>query len=648
MRVLVVTPAPPGAHNGNRVTALRWTAMLRALGCRVTLAQSFLDGDFDLLVALHAIKSADAIARFRAAHPRRPVIVGIAGTDAYGDFSTEMERALDGAWRIVALQPRAELALPPRFRARVRTILQSARAAAPADSSTGNGVFRAIALAHLRAVKDPLTAARAAQSLPPSSRVRIDHFGAALSDQAADEARSSTGARWIWRGALPRRDALAELAASDLLVVTSRSEGGCNAASEAIAAGVPIVATRIDGLVGLLGEDHPGYFPVGDAGALAALLARCESDRAFYETLRARAAQLRPLVDPAREREAWRALLDELSPARRLTTVDAGEPPDDFARDVADGLSRSPRRLACRWFYDPDGSRLFERICELPEYYLPRAEREILDRHADEIVARLPPGAALVELGSGNAQKTRLLLDALLRRQPTVRYLPIDISRAALADSAGALLADYPTLELVAVAGEYGPGLAALDGRADGPKLVAWLGSNIGNFDRAEAAAFLRGLAPRIGDGKLLVGVDLRKAREVLEPAYDDARGVTAEFNRNLLRRINRELGGDFPIDEWRHRAVWDERAGRIDMYLVSPRAHAVVLQKIERSFNFAAGEAVHTESSYKYSPDEIEALAAAAGYTVEQTWLDSERRFAEVLMSARAGGGRTAGSRGS
>jgi L-histidine N-alpha-methyltransferase len=306
-----------------------------------------------------------------------------------------------------------------------------------------------------------------------------------------------------------------------------------------------------------------------------------------------------------------------------------------FIRDVTVGLTSVPKRLPCRYFYDQEGSRLFEAICALDEYYLLRAEREILQRRAAEIAGAVAPGAVLVELGSGSAVKTRILIEALLRRQRTLRYVPIDVSRSVLEQSSQALLADYPGLEIVAVAGEYLDGFEQLKAEADHPRLVLWLGSNIGNLGRADAASFLRRLGGLLSPAdRVLCGIDLRKERAVLDRAYDDASGITAAFNRNLLGRINRELGGHFDLDAFRHRAVYNEGAGRVEMYLVSTRAQHVTVDAIGLQFTFAAGEAIHTEDSYKYSLQEIQAVAAAAGLRLERHWLDDGLRFSANLLA--------------
>lgn len=313
----------------------------------------------------------------------------------------------------------------------------------------------------------------------------------------------------------------------------------------------------------------------------------------------------------------------------------AAEPLAEFAADVLAGLSAPQKSLPCRWFYDAEGSRLFEAITATPEYYVTRAEDELLAEHADAISAAAPAGAALVELGSGSAQKSRRLAAALLRRFGQLRFALIDISPTALAASAAMLREALPGLEVVTHAAEYRAALSELPRLAPTPRLLLWLGSNVGNFDRASAATFLAELATRLGrDDRLLLGVDLRKERSLLEAAYADAAGVTAQFNLNLLARINRELGGDFALDRFEHRVTWDEAAGRISMWLVSRAAQRVTIGALQRSFRFAEGETLHTEDSWKYSPAEIDALAAAAGFAVVGRWFDPDRRFSSSLLA--------------
>jgi len=315
MRILVVTPAARGSRKGNRVTAVRWAGHLRALGHRVALAESWDGQPCDLLVALHASKSAPSVERYRARRPGAPLVVGLAGTDLYQDLpgSPEALRSLELADRLTVLQPLGLDALPAHVRAKARPILQSARPAPPLPAPPG--VFQACLIAHLREVKSPFLAAAALRLLPARSRVRVVHLGAALDPGSAESARREAegNPRYLWLGQRPHREALGVLAGSRLLLVTSRLEGGSNAVSEAVACGVPVLSTRVDGSLGLLGPGYPGYFPVGDAPALAALLRRAEEEPAFLSSLAAEVARLRPAVEPAREREAWRALLSELA-----------------------------------------------------------------------------------------------------------------------------------------------------------------------------------------------------------------------------------------------------------------------------------------------------------------------------------------------
>jgi dimethylhistidine N-methyltransferase len=319
-----------------------------------------------------------------------------------------------------------------------------------------------------------------------------------------------------------------------------------------------------------------------------------------------------------------------------LTIVDAdGAVPSHFAADVRRGLTAPRKSLSCRYFYDAAGSALFERICALPEYYLTRTELGILQKHADAIVRSGGADTVLVELGSGAATKTRVLIEAALARRVPMRYVPIDISRAMLEVSSRALIDDYAGVEITAIAAEYRAGLRWLTQQHWPEKLILWLGSNVGNFARSEAARFLRAVrATMLARDHLLLGVDLRKPRELLEAAYDDAAGVTAAFNKNLLLRINRELAGQFELEAFRHAATWNEELGRIEMHLVSTRAQRVQIAALGLEARFAAGETIFTESAYKYSLDEIAALASAAGLSIVARWLDRDARFSVNLLA--------------
>jgi putative glycosyltransferase (TIGR04348 family) len=320
MRTCLVTPAPARSRKGNRVTALRWARLLRELGHRVTVAQRYDGQRCDLLVALHAGRSADSVARFRADHPDGPLVVTLTGTDLYGDIhtSTEARRSLELASRLVVLQPLGVEALPRPLRHKARVIYQSVPTPA-FRVRRRDDVFEVCVLGHLRPVKDPFRTAEAARLLPPSSRVRVLHLGAALSAGMADQARVEQAAnpRYRWLGERPRWQALRTLARCRLLSLTSELEGGANVISEALAVSVPVVSSRIAGSVGLLGPDYPGYFPFGDTEALAALLRRAETDAPFYRALAAQCRRQRALFQPARERQAWARLLKELRPKLR-------------------------------------------------------------------------------------------------------------------------------------------------------------------------------------------------------------------------------------------------------------------------------------------------------------------------------------------
>lgn len=318
-----------------------------------------------------------------------------------------------------------------------------------------------------------------------------------------------------------------------------------------------------------------------------------------------------------------------------LVELDADEHLESLAQSVRAGLASTPKQIPCRFFYDDAGSRLFEQICELPEYYLTRAEREILGDRALEIAGRFSEPIALVELGSGSAVKTRLLIDALLQRHSGLFYTPVDISANVLETSALELLDDFERLEIRAIAGEYQEGLRRLQTDTERPKLILWLGSSIGNLERSGAVRFLAGLHRDMkAADRLLLGIDLRKDARTLELAYDDPSGVTERFNKNLLIRINRELGADFEVDAFDFRATYDEEQGAVESHLVSRKEQRVSIEELDWSVGFRAGEAIHTESSFKYSLDEIDSLAEAARFERVGRWLDSAGRFSLNLFA--------------
>ena len=302
--------------------------------------------------------------------------------------------------------------------------------------------------------------------------------------------------------------------------------------------------------------------------------------------------------------------------------------------DVTEGLSASPKRLPPKWFYDDDGSELFDQITRLPEYYLTRREREILYSEAATL-ARLAGADTLVELGSGTSEKTLLILDALSRRGALRRYVPFDVSEATLRAAAQSIAERYPGVEVHAVVGDFGRHLHHLPG--GGRRLVAFLGSTIGNLHPAERAEFLGALRATMAEGDtLLLGTDLVKERERLEAAYNDAAGVTAAFNLNILSILNRELEGDFDPEAFEHLARYDEESEWIEMLLRSRRRQSVRLEAIELSARFDEDELMQTEISAKFGREGVETELEAAGFELERWWTDSHSEFALSLSWAR------------
>jgi dimethylhistidine N-methyltransferase len=320
-----------------------------------------------------------------------------------------------------------------------------------------------------------------------------------------------------------------------------------------------------------------------------------------------------------------------MKPRTPPTVHDLAPARADFRADVLRGLRRPHKRLPCKYFYDDAGSRLFDRICELPEYYPTRTELALLRDHAPAMAERLGAGCLVVEYGSGSGNKTRLLLDALER---PAAYLPVDIAREHLLRSAQALATEYPGLAVRPVCADFARPFALPPGLpAAARRVVYFPGSTIGNFSPRVARRLLRGMARLVGPGgAVLIGVDLIKDPRVLERAYDDAAGVTAAFNKNLLARINRELGGDFRPERFDHHALYNPTYGRIEMHLISRRRQTVRIAG-ER-IHFAEGEAIRTECSYKYTVRGFQALAARAGLLARQVWTDPGRRFSVQFLT--------------
>ena len=319
------------------------------------------------------------------------------------------------------------------------------------------------------------------------------------------------------------------------------------------------------------------------------------------------------------------------------TAAEQISPPEssDFISDAIAGLSSNPRTLPSKYFYDERGAALFQKICDLPEYYITRTEIDILDRNRAEIASHLGPNIELIGLGTGAGTKTRILIEAL--ETPAV-YIPVDISEKQLRESTTNFRKIFPDLEILPVCADYlQPVVLPSPHRKPARNVVYFPGSTIGNFEPDEAVQFLRRVANVCREnGGLLIGADLKKARDVLEAAYNDRAGVTAQFNLNLLERANRELGADFDLDQWRHRAIYNSDAGRIEMYLISESDQFVHLD--EQRFHFRRAEKIVTEFSYKYSPEEFSALADKAEFEFARMWTDDARLFGVFYFVVRSG----------
>ena len=305
-----------------------------------------------------------------------------------------------------------------------------------------------------------------------------------------------------------------------------------------------------------------------------------------------------------------------------------------IAADVYIGLTSQPRSLPPWLFYDAAGSGLFEQITELDEYYLTRTERAILERHASEMVAAATPPLTLIELGAGSATKTTILISALLQTQERAMYCPVDVSASALEMAVEHLNGSFPRLQVQPIIADYSHGIAELS-RLSGHKLVLYIGSSMGNFEPANAAAILRNLKKSLAPGDtLLLGLDMVKDPSILLAAYDDAAGVTAAFNKNILVRINRELEGNFDLDAFSHVALWNEVESRIEMHLRSLKRQKVLIGALDLSVTFEKDELLHTENSYKFEIPMVSSILQRGGFVLRQSWYDPQNWFGVHLAA--------------
>jgi len=313
--------------------------------------------------------------------------------------------------------------------------------------------------------------------------------------------------------------------------------------------------------------------------------------------------------------------------------MDFGPGHETFLAEVLAGLGKSQKELPSKYFYDERGAHLFERICELEEYYIPRVEASIMQAHIAEMGELIGPHALLMEYGSGNCEKVRVLLDHLY---DPVGYVPVDISREQLLYVADQLASEYPGLEVCPVCADYLARFDVPEAKRPAERMCIYFpGSTIGNLDPVAARRFLERVASTCGQGgALLIGVDLKKDPAVLHRAYNDGEGLTAEFNLNLLRRINRELDCDFDLDSFRHYSFYNPGKGRVEMHLISDREQAVHLSG--RTISFAAGESIWTESSYKYNLRDFQQMASSAGFAVEHVWTDERQWFSVQYLVRR------------
>jgi len=334
------------------------------------------------------------------------------------------------------------------------------------------------------------------------------------------------------------------------------------------------------------------------------------------------------------ETAAIEAELDEFSDRIDLVDVPDSAPQDTFAQDVRDGLSRSPKSLPSKHLYDAAGSRLFERICALPEYYLTRTENLILAQYGAQIVAAAGRPCVMTELGCGSALKTQHLIEPLVADEQDVVYNPIDISPKMIHLCARRLLNRFSTLRIVAMVCEYEKGLSLAGAQFSRQKMIVFLGSSIGNMTRAESVAFLRRMHDAMAScDTALVGIDMKKDTDVLINAYNDSAGVTAGFNTNIFARMNRELDADFDSENFEYEARYSDELGRIEAHQVSKVAQSVRLGELDMVAEFQPGESIHTENSHKFSPRQFEDLCDQARLRIEEFWTDERKWFRLVLL---------------
>lgn len=314
---------------------------------------------------------------------------------------------------------------------------------------------------------------------------------------------------------------------------------------------------------------------------------------------------------------------------------------NSFANDVLEGLSATPKHLPSKYFYDAEGSRLFQQIMELPEYYLTNAETDIFQAHADSILNAFKSCGTpfhLIELGAGDASKTRILIQHFLEQHTKFDYNPVDISRSAVEQLASAMHQRFKSLHIKPIVGDYMESLDRLASWDQNPRIVLFLGSTIGNFTDDEAIEFCREIRKHLTTrDRLFIGFDLKKDPCVIKRAYDDSKGVTAAFNFNLLKRINRELQADFELDQFEHQPAYNPDSGLAESYLVSSQNQTVFVEALDQSFEFKDGEPIHTEVSIKYDQDKIRHIATQSGFAVIDQWSDTQQFFTDSLWQPTA-----------